>query len=117
MALGARHPAPGLVHHTDRGCQYTAAAYRTQLAARGVTCSMSRTGDCLDNAMAESFFATLKAELVDTNRWPTRAAARTAIFEWIEVFYNRQRAHSALAYQPPAVFEEVLLLSKPIAQR
>ena len=109
MALGRRRPDAGLVHHTDRGCQYTAAAYRARLAAHGITCSMSRAGDCFDNAMAESFFATLKAELVDARRWPTRAAARTAIFAWIEVFYNRQRHHSALAYQPPAVFEEVLL--------
>ena len=83
------------------GCQYTAAAYRHALAARGVVASMSRSGDCLDNAMAESFFATLKAELVDARTWPTRAAARTAIFEWIEVWYNRQRRHSALGYRPP----------------
>lgn len=115
MALRARRPGPGLIHHTDRGCQYTAAAYQATLAAHGLACSMSRSGDCLDNAMAESFFATLKAELVDRHHWVTRAAARTAIFEWIEVFYNRQRAHSALAYQPPAHFEEVLLLSRPAA--
>jgi transposase InsO family protein len=76
---------------------------------------MSRSGDCLDNAMAESFFATLKGEIADTQRWPSRIAARTAIFEWIEVFYNRQRRHSALAYQPPVTFEEVLLLSYPAA--
>jgi transposase InsO family protein len=111
MALHTRRPGPGLVHHTDRGCQYTAAAYRARLASAGLVSSMSRSGDCLDNAMAESFFATLKAELIDAQVWPTRAAARTAIFEWLEVFYNRQRAHSALAYQPPAIFEEVLLLS------
>ena len=74
---------------------------------------MSRAGDCLDNAMAESFFATLKAELVDARPWPTRAAARTAIFEWLEVWYNRQRRHSALGYRPPVAFEEdVLLLSR-----
>lgn len=115
MALRARRPASGLVHHTDRGCQYTAAAYQQALARRGLVCSMSRSGDCLDNAMAESFFATLKAELVGARAWPTRAAARTAIFEWVEVFYNRQRAHSALAYQPPVTFEEVLLLSCPAA--
>ncbi len=115
MAFRTRRPTPGLVHHTDRGCQYTAAAYREALAARDVTASMSRSGNCLDNAMAESFFATLKAELVERRRWVTRAMARTAIFEWIEVFYNRQRAHSALAYQPPAIFEEVLLLSLPAA--
>jgi putative transposase len=115
MALARRRPAAGLVHHTDRGCQYTAATYREALAARGVVASMSRSGDCLDNAMAESFFATLKAELVDAHRWPTRAAARTAIFEWIEAFYNRQRCHSALNYLTPVTFEEVLLLSCPAA--
>lgn len=116
MALARRRPGAGLVHHTDRGCQYTAAAYREALAARGVTASMSRSGNCLDNAMAESFFATLKAEIGDAQLWPNRAAARTAIFEWIEAFYNRQRRHSALAYQPPVAFEEdVLLLSCPAA--
>ncbi len=114
--LARRRPGAGLVHHTDRGCQYTAAAYRAALAARGVTASMSRSGNCLDNAMAESFFATLKAEIADAALWPNRAAARTAIFEWIEAFYNRQRRHSALAYQPPVAFEEdVLLLSCPAA--
>jgi transposase InsO family protein len=107
MALGRRRPAGGeLVHHTDRGCQYTAERYRAVLAAHGVSCSMSRAGNCLDNAMAESFFATLKGELIDRQRWPTRAAARRAIFEWIEVFYNRQRRHSALGYLSPAAFEE-----------
>ena len=108
MALGARRPAAGLVHHTDRGCQYTAAAYQAALAARGVTVSMSRAGDCYDNAMAESFFATLKAELIDTRPWPTRRSARQAIFEWIEVFYNRCRAHSALGYRSPATYEMAL---------
>jgi len=115
MALARRRPGAGLVHHTDRGCQYTAAAYRQVLAARGVTASMSRSGNCLDNAMAESFFATLKAEIADAQLWPNRAAARTAIFEWIEAFYNRQRRHSALAYQPPVAFEENVLLSCPAA--
>jgi len=116
MALRARRPPPGLVHHTDRGSQYTAAAYRSQLAARGITCSMSRAGECLDNAVAESFFATLKAELVDTRAWPTRATARTAIFEWIEVWYNRQRRHSTLGYLTPVAHErQVLLLSNRAA--
>ena len=116
MALGPRRPGAGLVHHTDRGSQYTAAAYRARLAAHGITCSMSRAGQCLDNAMAESFFATLKAELVDTHCWPSHTAARAAIFEWIEVWYNRQRRHSALAYRSPALVEEdVLLLSCPAA--
>ncbi len=112
MALRARRPGIDLVHHTDRGCQYTAVAYQAALTTRSITCSMSRAGKCLDNAMAESFFATLKAELVDARTWPTRVAARQAIFEWIEVWYNRQRRHSALAYRTPVAREEqhVLLL-------
>ncbi len=110
LALAQRRPGAGLVHHTDRGCQYTAAAYQATLAARGVTVSMRRAGACLDNALAESFFATLKAEIADAQVWPSRAAARTAIFEWIEVWYNRQRRHSALNYQTPVTFEEVLLV-------
>ena len=108
MALAARQPAPGLVRHTDRGCQYTAGGYREALAARGIAISMSRAGDCYDNAMAESFFATLKAELIDTRPWPTRRAAQQAIFAWIEVWYNRQRTHSALAYRSPLAFELAL---------
>ena len=110
MALHARRPPPGLVHHTDRGSQYTAATYRAMLADRGLTVSMSRAGECLDNAVAESFFATLKAELVDTRTWPTRAAARLAIFEWIEVWYNRQRRHSTLGYLTPVAHKGQLLL-------
>jgi putative transposase len=110
MARRARRPGAGLVHHTDRGSQYTAAAYQATLADRGVTVSMSRAGECLDNAVAESFFATLKAELVDTRAWPTRAAARLAIFEWIEVWYNRQRRHSTLGYLTPVAHERQLLL-------
>jgi putative transposase len=108
MALTRRRPAAGegeLVHHTDRGCQYTADRYQAVLVAHGVTCSMSRRGNCLDNAMAESFFATLKSELIDRQRWPTRTAARQAIFEWIEVWYNRQRRHAALGYLSPVAFE------------
>jgi len=118
MAVRVRRPSAGLVHHTDRGSQYTAAAYQSPLGVRGIVCSKSRSGECLDNAMAERFFATLKAELVAAHRWPTRVAARTAIFAWVEVFYNRQRAHSALAYRPPVTFEEeVLLLSDRAAWR
>jgi transposase InsO family protein len=110
MALRARRPGAGLVHHTDRGSQYTAASYRAALATAGVIVSMSRAGECLDSAMAESFFATLKAELLDPQTWPTRAAARTAIFEWLEVWYNRQRRHSALAYRAPVAHEAQHLL-------
>ena len=96
MALAQRRPARTLLHHTDRGSQYTAASYQVILAAHGITASMSRAGDCYDNAMAESFFATLKTELIDRQPWPSRRAARQAVFEWIEGFYNRQRLHSAL---------------------
>jgi len=110
MARRARRPGVGLVHHTDRGGQYTAAAYQTTLAERGITVSMSRAGECRDNAMAERFFATLKAELVDTRAWPPRAAARLAICAWIEVWYNRQRRHSALGYLTPVAHERQLLL-------
>jgi transposase InsO family protein len=105
MAVARRQPAAGLLHHTDRGVQYTAGAYQTQLADHGIVPSMSRVGDCYDNAVAESFFATLKTELVDRTAWPTRRAAQQAVFEWIEVFYNRQRCHSTLAYRSPVDFE------------
>ena len=115
MALRTRRPGAGLVHHTDRGSQYTAAAYQETLAARGVIASMSRRGDCYDNAMAESFFATLKAEITNAGTWPTRAAARMAIFAWIEIWYNRQRRHSALAYRAPVAHEEQHLLLQDLA--
>jgi putative transposase len=106
MALKQRRPEAGsLIHHTDRGCQYTATAYQAALTAAGVSCSMSRAGNCYDNAVAESFFGTLKAELIGGQAWPSRQAARQTIFEWIEVFYNRQRRHSALGYRSPAAFE------------
>jgi len=108
VPLGSRRPAAGLIHHTDRGGQYTAVAYQGALAARDITASMSRAGDCYDNAMAERFFATRKTELVDTRPWPTRRLARQAIFAWIEVFYNRQRSHSALGYRSPVAFERDL---------
>ena len=106
LALRRRPITPGqLIHHTDRGCQYTAGPYQALLADAQITCSMSRAGNCYDNAMAESFFATFKGELIDRARWPTRRAARQVIFEWLEVFYNRQRRHSALGYLSPVAFE------------
>ena len=107
MALARRRPKPGqLVHHSDRGCQYASFEYQGVLRAHGVQASMSRTGNCLDNAVAESFFATLKAELVGRHPWPTHQTARRAIFEWIEVFYNRRRRHSTINYLSPVRFEE-----------
>lgn len=105
MALGRRRPGAGLIHHSDRGCQYAAAIYRTLLAGHGIQPSMSRVGCCYDNAMMESFFATLKRELVHRQRFATRAEAAAAVFEYVEVFYNRQRRHSSLGYVSPEAFE------------
>ena len=101
MALSARRPAPGLIHHTDHGAIYTADAYRAQLAAHGMSASMGRRGDCYDNAVAESFFSTVKNELTVAQVYPTRRDAQTALFEYIEVFYNRQRRHQTLGYRTP----------------
>lgn len=109
MALDHRRPARGVVHHTDRGSQYAAAPYRALLAAHGLTASMSRRGNCWDNAVVESFFHTLKAELVYQRRYRTRAEAQQDIFEWIEVFYNRTRRHSTLGYRSPVEFEAMAM--------
>jgi putative transposase len=108
MALTQRKPPAGLVHHSDRGVQYASAAYRQRLAQAGVVPSMSRRGNCYDNALMESFWSTLKRGLIHQQTFATRAAARAAIFEWIEVFYNRVRFHSALGYQSPVDFENQL---------
>lgn len=105
MALSRRRPLAGLVHHTDRGCQYASREYRRRLAAAGIVCSMSRKGDCWDNAVAESFFATLKGELVDDGNWTTREEARREIFEYVEFYYNARRRHSTLGYLSPLAFE------------
>ena len=105
MALERRRPPPGLLHHSDRGSQYASAEYQRVLAEHGIVGSMSRRGNCWDNAVAESFFATLKVELVHEAAWATRAAARTDLFEYLEVFYNGQRRHSALGYLSPRAFE------------
>lgn len=104
-ALASRRPGPGLVHHSDRGSQYCCGAYRALLAAHGIVASMSRAGDCWDNAVAESFFATFKLELVDDADWATRAEAIAAIGPFIEGWYNRQRRHSTLGYVSPAEYE------------
>jgi putative transposase len=106
MALARRRPAPGLLHHSDRGSQYASGDYQRVLAQHEIVCSMSRRGDCWDNAVAESFFASLKVELVHDVTWPTRTAARTELFEYLEVFYNGQRRHSALGYLSPRAFEQ-----------
>ena len=105
MAVQRRRPGAGLLHHSDRGCQYTSTDYREQLRQLGVTVSMSRKGDCWDNAVAESFFATLKRELLNRARWTDSVDVRYAVFEYIETFYNRRRLHSTLGYKTPVQFE------------
>ena len=104
-ALNARRPPPGLLHHSDRGSPYASSDYRAALKGRGIIASMSRTGDCWDNSVAESFFATIKAELIDVERFATRAAADAAIADYIECFYNPQRRHSYLGFISPIEFE------------
>lgn len=98
MALSTQKPTQGLVHHSDRGSNYTAKDYRQALSDRDITSSMSRKGNCWDNAVAESFFATFKKELIHRYHFKTRREAAAAIFEYIEVFYNRVRKHSKLGY-------------------
>ena len=105
MAVQARQPAPGLVHHSARGVQYACDDYRQALAGVGAVPSMSRTGDCWDNAPVESFFSSLKRELFDDTEFASHDAARTAIFEYIEVYYNQQRRHSTLGYRTPREYE------------
>ena len=105
MAIWARKPARGLVWHTDRGSQYASDSHRTLLKDHGVVQSMSRKGDCWDNAVSESFFHTLKVELIHQQSFKTREEAKTAVFEYIEVFYNRVRMHSANDYLSPVEFE------------
>jgi putative transposase len=104
MALNRRFPEAGLLHHSDRGCTYASADYQQRLKADGITCSMSRTGDCYDNAVMEAFFATVKNELAD--RFDSSNQAKRELFEYLEVFYNQQRRHSSIGYTSPAVFEE-----------
>lgn len=106
MAVRQRRREPGLMHHSDRGAQYTCGAYQQQLTALGITPSMSGKGNCYDNAVAESFFSTLKNELVHHQTYQTRDEARREIFSFIEGFYNRQRRHQSLGYLSPLAFEQ-----------
>ncbi len=115
MALADRRPAPGLVHHSDRGSQYACSDYRALLDAHGLVASMSKKADCWDNAVAESFFASLETELILESDWLTRDAARQAIFEYIEVWYNRERRHSSLGYRSPVHYEAEVLTSRMAA--
>jgi putative transposase len=108
MARATRRPASGLIHHSDRGSQYTSGDYRAELATHGMVASMSGKGDCYDNAVAESFFSTLEFELLMKNDWHTREEARRAIFQYIETWYNRKRRHSTLGYISPTEYEQQL---------
>jgi putative transposase len=113
MALWQRRPAEGLIHHSDHGCQYTSLLFGQQCAAARIYPSMGSVGDCFDNAMVESFFASLECELMARHRFRTHDEARTTVFEWLEVFYNRQRRHSALGYLAPAVYERTITAQAP----
>jgi len=105
MAIKQRKPTEQLLHHSDRGVQYACEAYRERLEDRSITRSMSRSGNCYDNACVESFFGTLKSELVHRTHYRTKQEARSSLFEWIECWYNRRRRHSSLGYQSPEAFE------------
>jgi putative transposase len=105
MAIGARRPEPGLIFHSDRGTQYTSTEFTDLLAEHAMIQSLSRPRQCWDNAVAESFFSSLKAELIHRRSWATRAQARGAIVDYIEMFFNRRRLHSSLGYLSPADFE------------
>lgn len=107
QALLHRKPSKGLIHHSDRGCQYTSKDFKTLMDKYGILLSMSGSGHCYDNAVAESFFHTLKTEHTDFNRYRTREEAISSIFEYIEVFYNRKRLHSTLGYQTPEEYENL----------
>jgi transposase InsO family protein len=105
QALQRRRPKSGLQHHSDRGCQYTSDTFQQLLLEKGISCSMSGKGNCYDNAVAESFFHTLKTECVYFERYESRMHAKRSIFEYVEVFYNNQRRHSTLGYASPSEFE------------
>jgi transposase InsO family protein len=108
MALAGRRPGEGLIHHSDRGVQYACNDYRELLEEHGIQCSMSGKGDCYDNAVVESFFKTLKTELVYQHEYRTREQAKRSVFEYVEVFYNRKRRHSSLGYVSPCEYEAQL---------
>jgi putative transposase len=113
MALHRRRPGPGLVHHTDQGSQYVSLAFGQKARDAGIAVSMGSRGDCFDNAVAESFFATLKKELVHRRSWPTRRELTSEVFEYVEAFYNTTRRHSTLGYLSPAQFENESMTNNP----
>jgi len=112
MALDRRRPAEGVIHHSDQGCQYTSIEFGKRCRQAGVRPSMGSVGDCYDNAMCESFFATLECELLDRRRFTDRAEAELAVFDFIEGFYNTRRRHSALGYLAPLIFEQKAVAAK-----
>src|SRR3712207_641873 len=109
MALWRRKPPPGLIHHSDQGVQYTSLSFGKRLEEVGIVPSMGRVGSALDNAISESFVASLKTELLHRSHFLTREAARTAIFDYIESFYNRTRRHSSLGYLSPSDYEQATM--------
>jgi putative transposase len=109
MALARRRPRPGLIHHSDQGGQYVSLAFGRAAREAGMAVSMGSRGDAYDNAVAETFFATLKKELVNRRTWPSRLELQSAVFEYIEAFYNRQRRHSTLKMLSPAAYEQLRL--------
>ena len=115
MALRHRRPEPGVIHHSAHGCQYTSVAFSQRCQQAGVSQSMGSVGDCYDNALAESFFATLECELIARSHWRTHREARLAVFDYIETFYNPRRRHSALAYLSPAEYERRWHTESPAA--
>ena len=115
MAIYTRRPSPGLIHHSDRGSQYTSVEFGRRLKEAGLLPSMGSLADAYDNSMAESFVSTLKRELIHRHSWPNRQRARTAIFEYIEGFYNTRRRHSALGHLSPSEYEEVRLRGGAVA--
>lgn len=116
MAVRSRRPGEGVVHHSDHGAQYTAVTFTNRLKEAGLVGSMGTVGDALDNAPAESFYATLQTELLNRSRWPTRRSLTTAIFSFIEGFYNRKRRHSALGYLSPDEYERKMAGSHPTTE-
>jgi putative transposase len=115
MAIYTRRPSPGLIHHSDRGSQYTSVEFSSRLSEEGLLPSMGSVADAYDNSMAESFVSTLKRELIHRHTWPNRQRARTVIFEYIEGFYNTKRRHSALGHLSPSEYEEVRLRGGAVA--
>ncbi len=115
MAIYNRRPQPGVIHHSDRGSQYTSVEFGSRLKEAGLLPSMGSVADAYDNSMAESFVSTLKRELIHRHSWPNRQRARTAIFEYVEGFYNTRRRHSALGHLSPSEYEEARLRGGAVA--